>query len=983
MQLSKFSFLLGALITWSFFALLKSTPAFLHDTTGMEGVPPAPHSSKQENVLLIIGSRKKPRIVPSSVHAHQAKPSHTAQLGLLTAETAVSRINECAANAALWPGDLSDKPSWSPHKCRLTQYSPEMTAACLASVSYVGIGDSIGEQLSKTIIENLNTTNLPMRYIWSPSTVVPYYLSDRNGKNQVAFLEQSDFVTLSLGAWDIGVHWCGTDTFYDQLKAKVLRYKALLKPSATLLIHNLHYIHPEKCPKKLAWCRTCNPIQKVTVYREIVQMVAACTGLGMIDTYPLTKEGRNFSIDGLHYKRPVVQPKTDILLNMMCGIDGKGNGKLAAWHPNIQCNEEDAKARWRVDPVANKLSEGCPDWANKYGCPGDNGASAERYIRHKKEEELKITTDERVKEDALPFCTRHEELFPGNLVDSRWKPDKCKLHFYTLKEVAKCIKRYPYAAIGDSLGEQLVYNMKRSSEQGPSYTKVVWSPSMQSTNLTTSKSGIDLHNYVTQEVEFAALSFGMWDIGVHWCGLDDFYYKLKEKVLKYKRMLKPTARLVIHNLHNINTIKSDLKWVRMCNPQEKVRVYREMLQMASVCTGVGMVDTYPLTMKGEAHTHDGVHYDEPVIRPKVNMLMNMMCGPHLNETDRLKPWFPPVACDESAALARWKQVKEAVSFSPGCPDYQNDMGCTNDNGAALRRFNEHIGALRREARKAQNEKVQDTRERCLSGDDLYPGSLEKHGWVPSKCSLHQYTAVETYECLAAKPFVAIGDSIGEQVFNMLRRRTEASGRFVMGKMVPLKLLQEPTAHHLPTDDEFLVEAKFASLSMGMWDAGPRWCGAEVFYEAMKKKVLFYKSKLPKSAPLILQNMHHIDDEKCSALCPCYTPKRIAVFREVIDMVGACTGSPVLDVYNVTLAAETNTQDGFHYGSKVQNTKADLLLNMVCGVDGNKGRLLRPPAPRVSCSNEAASIARWKVEEGGKKEGCTLDLKYKCPEKGSV
>eukprot|EP01059_Diplonema_ambulator_P001640 TRINITY_DN1139_c0_g1_i24.p1 TRINITY_DN1139_c0_g1~~TRINITY_DN1139_c0_g1_i24.p1 ORF type:complete len:981 (+),score=308.39 TRINITY_DN1139_c0_g1_i24:184-2943(+) len=912
-------------------------------------------------------------------------------------------------NSDLFPGTLEDS-TWRPEKCTFAEYTPDMMMECLRAVPYLSIGDSLGEQVYTYIRDELKKAgygeDVPMRQVWSPSTSVPYFQSDRNGKNQNDFMTQvAEFATISIGAWDIGVHWCGTDEFYDGLKAKVLKYKALLKPGARLALYNIHYIYPDKCGEKSTWCRTCNPIGKVTAYREIVQMVAACTSTGLLDTYPITKEGRNSSIDGLHYRNQVVKPKANIVMNMMCGSDVKGNNKLGLWYPNIECNEAEAKARWRRDPVANVHSEGCPDYANKYGCPNDGGAAAQKYLEHEEEKarqkaaeeaakaagvQTNVATNAPQKEEAgteLPLCKKHEDLFPGKLHDFQWVPEKCRLKFYTKQEIAQCLERKPFAAIGDAIGEQFVFALRSGGANVSA--KAVWSPSMQWNTLTMShKTKINLMDYVTKEVEYAILSFGMWDIGVHWCGVEDFYHKLKAKILKYRSMLKPSAEMVLHNLHYINTEKSAESWVKDCNPHAKLVVYREMVQMAAACTGTKMINTFPLTLEGSEHTRDGVHYNDSVVKPKVNILMNMMCGADGEGGDRLEPWVPPMECNEEAAMARWLAVPDANKFSEGCPDFQNEYGCPNDGGAALQRNKDYRANLTRTAlekvdtARRANHTGDSGKEMCRDAGDLYPGEVVDGQWEPRKCSLYFSRVTDYYKCLVAKPLVVIGDSVAEQLYNMFLRKVRAAGAAPTSPM-PLKFIPEPTAHFQSEDDSFLSEAKAATLSLGVWDAGVRWCGTDNFYTSMKRKIAFYKERLPEGAPFYLQNIHYVNMERCNGpyCSKCYTRERLAVYREMIEMLAVCTGSHVIDIYNLTLSATTNTQDGVHYGSKVQENKANILLNMMCGRGASNIDHLVPVKPSVSCDDEEASLARWRNDaKANDIEGCPRETKaHKCPE----
>eukprot|EP01059_Diplonema_ambulator_P000822 TRINITY_DN10662_c0_g1_i1.p1 TRINITY_DN10662_c0_g1~~TRINITY_DN10662_c0_g1_i1.p1 ORF type:complete len:307 (+),score=58.39 TRINITY_DN10662_c0_g1_i1:84-923(+) len=271
------------------------------------------------------------------------------------------------------------------------------------------------------------------------------------------------------------------------------------------------------------------------------------------------------------------------------------------------------------------------------------------------------------------------EVYPGRLVGRTWRPAKCELNYLRLKDIETCLKQRPLVVLGDSLAMQLGIALRYmlfpfvGNAVDSYYVAKIWNPSSSHPFSTQSKEGMDHFEFLSQRAKVGVISMGMWDMGVHFCSTDAFYDGFKEEVLTYKAMMQPGAQIMIHQLHWLHFNKSI--WVDTCNPVAKIQLFREMTEMVSACTGIGIFDSIPVTRQAHSFTGDGVHFEGNGMTAKLQLFLNMMCDDPLTGSPPIAPYHPSITCDEEAAKARWRKHEIGNSHSPGCTFFKNKFGC--------------------------------------------------------------------------------------------------------------------------------------------------------------------------------------------------------------------------------------------------------------------------------------------------------------------
>eukprot|EP01059_Diplonema_ambulator_P033362 TRINITY_DN6932_c0_g1_i1.p1 TRINITY_DN6932_c0_g1~~TRINITY_DN6932_c0_g1_i1.p1 ORF type:complete len:360 (+),score=107.90 TRINITY_DN6932_c0_g1_i1:24-1103(+) len=314
------------------------------------------------------------------VHARDRKAAQgEKEKAVVSEESGGERVQEartaysgqyCQSNEDLYPGRWVDG-RWEPEKCQFYYFSKGELKTCFRENMYTSVGDSLNLQ-NKFY---LDTVHIDTKHIWNPSAAYGYFTMDQQLKEDYAdHLLQARYVTISMGMWDVGVHHCGTDFFYDGLKMKVMRYKAMVQGVVSLW--DLHWVAPDRCGDK--WFCKCQDAEKVSVYREIIQQVAACTNTTIINATPMTRANPLYTGDGVHYGMEVTKAKINLIASFLCPPE-RGAPRLALTVPSMKCDEEAYKAKWRQSIIANSHLPGCGESMNKFGCPNDGGAAAARY----------------------------------------------------------------------------------------------------------------------------------------------------------------------------------------------------------------------------------------------------------------------------------------------------------------------------------------------------------------------------------------------------------------------------------------------------------------------------------------------------------------------------------------------------------------------------------------------------------------------------
>eukprot|EP01059_Diplonema_ambulator_P014519 TRINITY_DN2542_c1_g1_i3.p1 TRINITY_DN2542_c1_g1~~TRINITY_DN2542_c1_g1_i3.p1 ORF type:complete len:1238 (+),score=329.18 TRINITY_DN2542_c1_g1_i3:40-3714(+) len=897
--------------------------------------------------------------------------------------------SRCVNYIEVYPGKLFiSNSTWAPRKCILKSFTNEETARCTGFVPLLTIGDAISEQISRQIVDVLRVeTKQPYITIANASTVRHMeVISTRvplpNATDpQTKFLTQkAKFIMISSGLWDFGVHFCGVRSYYEAIIERIKEIKSLALPDATVAVMNLQYFHPENCHEG-TWCRSCVTPERISVYREALQLAAACTKTKMLDMTPITKQGKLATHDGVHYSPEVLIPESTILLNTMCG-------KFALWDPPADCSsEEDYLDKWDANIAVRTFPDGCPDYTNKHGCPNDNGKAAAKYHK-RKQQEAEAEEEARQMEFKEP-CTSNADIFPGKLLPTRhqWSPTDCRLRRYTTKEAVQCLKERPFLSIGDSLGEQVFWHfmdlMKTVDPYSTRYNGTVRHLVERSTRFPFPV--FDSHlKFLMNKAHMVAISSGLWDFGIHFCGPMAFYRALKERVLKYRSLLKKGAIIALHNIHDFFPMRCEAgSWCRQCNSKEKIAVFREAVQLVSACTGVGMIDTFGITEQGEQYTFDGTHYFREVVEPKANLVLNIMCA---KGDEGLELWYPDLPCDERAASLRWANVAEAHTAGEGCPEDANQFGCPNDEGDSLEKYE-----IRNSVIKARDQVFATQRNKplCKSNAEIYPGHLsDAESWIADSCRLRHFKTSEIVSCLYERPFLSIGDSIGEQLMMFLLSKIHTAEPTVSRYNSKSRhLVLQSTRDQFPkvTNDhiKYLVnDAMMIVISAGMWDFGVHSCGPTVFYEALKERVLKVKSLKQQNAKLAILNVQAFFPDKCDhdEWCrTCNQIPRVKVYRQIVQLVAACTGVGMIDHFGITMGGVKYSSDGVHWGNGVIAPKADVILNAMCHEDDSENlKLWESP---LQCE-EDRYLAQWEQmpEATEWPEGCPNDNQYGCPEK---
>eukprot|EP01059_Diplonema_ambulator_P007561 TRINITY_DN17032_c0_g1_i2.p1 TRINITY_DN17032_c0_g1~~TRINITY_DN17032_c0_g1_i2.p1 ORF type:complete len:533 (+),score=70.52 TRINITY_DN17032_c0_g1_i2:42-1640(+) len=270
----------------------------------------------------------------------------------------------CRSIKDIYPGVL-DGNNWKPQHCRLKRFTIREAVACIKQNPYLAVGDSLTRfyhdhwRMKFLQMKQGNISPKYTAHIWNPSAAVPFgTMTKGNARLRTPSRDVSDFfqtsakfVLFSAGVWDIGAHHCGTDFFYDTIKEKIRMYRKMANPEARFVIYNIPFIHRDKS----AWAEKCNLPEKLEVYREMINTLASCEGLGVFHIYGLQKAAPSYSTDGVHIYEKGLDAAGELLLNVICG-------DLELEYPNLPCSpadEEAAKARWRANPVANRRSPKC------------------------------------------------------------------------------------------------------------------------------------------------------------------------------------------------------------------------------------------------------------------------------------------------------------------------------------------------------------------------------------------------------------------------------------------------------------------------------------------------------------------------------------------------------------------------------------------------------------------------------------------------
>ncbi|KAJ9447399.1 hypothetical protein DIPPA_17555 [Diplonema papillatum] len=249
--------------------------------------------------------------------------------------------------------------------------------ACRLGKRFAFIGDSLTYSLAKKLrfgtgfLENRTLFKLqgkacPIRLCGCYDQFIPPKDADRNAafnfyhcasehnngslKHQWVLddIARADVVVYGGGMWDMGVHFMkGPESFFNTTLDRLTALRALVKPGAQLIVYKLHHIHEKVCAGHRK-CKACNSARKAAAFREALEVAAACLGLRVLDTLPMTRPAlaATFTHDGIHYT-PKFLLASDILANAVCG------DSIDLLPLPTTCQPEAALARWKQIPEAH------------------------------------------------------------------------------------------------------------------------------------------------------------------------------------------------------------------------------------------------------------------------------------------------------------------------------------------------------------------------------------------------------------------------------------------------------------------------------------------------------------------------------------------------------------------------------------------------------------------------------------------------------
>eukprot|EP01064_Diplonema_japonicum_P021591 TRINITY_DN31161_c0_g1_i1.p1 TRINITY_DN31161_c0_g1~~TRINITY_DN31161_c0_g1_i1.p1 ORF type:complete len:341 (+),score=26.37 TRINITY_DN31161_c0_g1_i1:37-1059(+) len=279
------------------------------------------------------------------------------------------------------------------------------------------------------------------------------------------------------------------------------------------------------------------------------------------------------------------------------------------------------------------------------------------------------------------YCKTMKDIYPGRLIKSRWVPDNCYLRALSLAETQKCLAHPKFYAITDSLGREIYYHLRHSYRLLHNKTENselavmdhIWTPqTSRPFGYLTQGNLRDTRNFLRESAEFILFSNGLWDVGSHFCGPIHYFEFMVLKVKRYLAEAKSDVRAVLYNIPYIHHVEQRV-WGTNCNIGEKLKVYREALELVSACTGVPIFDTYQMQKQYPDLVPDGVHAKFEVLNAIVGLVLNTMCLP---PEQRVEAYYPNVTCSLDAiseAKERWAAIPLAMNHSQGCP--KADITC--------------------------------------------------------------------------------------------------------------------------------------------------------------------------------------------------------------------------------------------------------------------------------------------------------------------
>eukprot|EP01061_Rhynchopus_euleeides_P002380 TRINITY_DN1181_c0_g1_i2.p1 TRINITY_DN1181_c0_g1~~TRINITY_DN1181_c0_g1_i2.p1 ORF type:complete len:551 (+),score=132.40 TRINITY_DN1181_c0_g1_i2:83-1735(+) len=258
------------------------------------------------------------------------------------------------------------------------------------------------------------------------------------------------------------------------------------------------------------------------------------------------------------------------------------------------------------------------------------------------------------------MCKTVSDMYPGKLGvvkgRLRWTPEHCKLPTMEELDLKRCFAARKQVILGDSLTRMVAISMGRAVRSPPASMARVYYNNTETTenyyydfiaNTTVDGewgNGRFHFGWVPTAVNEGCLSYprtdkavrtadyvvyggGMWSLSAQYTPIREFFYALRDRILKIRSRMKPTARLVINPIHWLNYHRCPAeKLCRRCNSGPKVAAYREALTLVAACTGASLLNVTAIVQKAENYTWDGVHYADRFTAVEGDVLAAHMCG---------------------------------------------------------------------------------------------------------------------------------------------------------------------------------------------------------------------------------------------------------------------------------------------------------------------------------------------------------------------
>ena len=292
---------------------------------------------------------------------------------------------------------------------------------------------------------------------------------------------------------------------------------------------------------------------------------------------------------------------------------------------------------------------------------------------------------------------------------------------------------------------------------------------------------------------------------------------------------------------------------------------------------------------------------------------------------------------------------------------------------------------------------------CAQNADLFPGVLDTSGaevkWVPESCKLPSLKDLEAEACFSYVNQVWVGDTNLHSLAMALGRRagsmttasekrkhfsdeqrgtgfpkdsfnyffdfiepTKASpmapqfdnGRLYFG-WAPSS--RKPQTLNYTFSKEAIRSADYVVMSNGLDDMSSMFTPVMEYFHIMRKTVEAVKRSMKPGSRVLLIPVHYFNLQKAkkgSEFALCNSGTKAEAYRQALSLVASCTGSAMLDSYDIMKEAAHFTTDGVHYTDNMMAIQANIVAAYICG-----GMAL-PSDPAACATEETVASALLKL-----------------------